>query len=274
MLRNELKSMVDSGEMSDGLYRKLAPRHSTAPKLYTVPKIHKAGVPMRPITSMIDSPAYLTANYLTKIIGPVLGKTEHTVKNSKEFVEQLKEVSLSASDKMVSFDVVSLFTKVPVADAIEVVCEKLSSDGTLADRTELSVTTIRRLMEACLECRYFQYQNEFYVQREGAPMGLSLSVVLANAYMEGLEEKLLTSSPLKPAIWRRYVDDTWVLWQHGDDALAEFLNRMNRIHESIQFTMEAETGGKLPFLDVLVITLEGSRTRKSRQRSLTSFNIS
>ena len=137
------------------------------------------------------------------------------------------------------------------------VCEKLSSDGTLADRTELSVATIRRLMEACLECRYFQYQNEFYVQREGAPIGLSLSVVLANAYMEGLEEKLLTSSPLKPAIWRRYVDDTWVLWQHGDDALAEFLNRMNRIHESIQFTMEAETGGKLPFLDVLV-TRNGS----------------
>ena len=83
-------------------------------------------------------------------------------------------------------------------------------------------------------------------------MGLSLSVILANAYMEGLEGKLLTASPLKPAIWRRYVDDTWVLWQHGDDALAEFLDRMNNIHDSIKFTMETETDGKIPFLDVLV----------------------
>ena len=77
-------------------------------------------------------------------------------------------------------------------------------------------------MEICLECRYFQYQNEFYAQCEGAPMGLSLSVVLANAIMEEFEEELLTSSPLKPVIWRRYVDDTWALWQHGDDAMEEF----------------------------------------------------
>ena len=88
-------------------------------------------------------------------------------------------------------------------------------------------------------------------------MGLSFSVVLANAFMEELEEKLLASSPLKPAMWRRYVDDTWVLWQHGDDALAEFLERMNGIHEDIKFTMETERDGKLPFLDVLV-TRNGS----------------
>ena len=41
-------------------------------------------------------------------------------------------------------------------------------------------------------------------------MGLSLSVVLANAYMKGLEGELITSNPLKPAIWRRYVDDTYL----------------------------------------------------------------
>ena len=68
-------------------------------------------------------------------------------------------------------------------------------------------------------------------------MGLSLSVVLANAIMEEFEEELLTSSPLKPVIWRRYVDDTWALWQHGDDAMEEFFFRgMNAIHEYSKVT--------------------------------------
>ena len=83
-------------------------------------------------------------------------------------------------------------------------------------------------------------------------MGLSLSVVLANAFMEDLEDRLLSSSTLKPAVWRRYVDDTWVIWSHGDDALTEFFEHMNSMHDDIIFTKEMEEDGKLPFLDVLV----------------------
>ena len=77
-------------------------------------------------------------------------------------------------------------------------CQKLNDDVTLADRTELSVDSIRRLMSACLECRNSIFQGEYYEQTEGAPMGLSLSVVLANAYMEYLEERILSSATLKP----------------------------------------------------------------------------
>ena len=66
---------------------------------------------------MIDSPAYETASYLTKVIGPVVGQSEYTVPNSSAFVEQIKDINVSSSDILVSFDVVSLFTKVPVTEA-------------------------------------------------------------------------------------------------------------------------------------------------------------
>ena len=151
---------------------------------------------------------------------------------------------------LVSFDVVSLFTKVPVAEAVDVVCQKLSDDETLFERTELSVDSIRRLMLACLECRYFIFQGEYYEQVEGAPMGLSLSVVLANAFMESLEDRIMSLAPLKPSYWRRYVDDTFVIWSHGEAALDEFMRFMNSLCPSIQFTVEKETNGQLSFLDV------------------------
>jgi len=48
--------------------------------------------------------------------------------------------------------------------------------------------------------------------------------------------------------WFRYVDDTFVIWPHGQEKLTEFLNHLNRLHNKIQFTMEKE--GHLAFLDL------------------------
>ena len=93
------------------------------------------------------------------------------------------------SDILVSFDVTSLFTRVPTEEAVDVICAKLQDDDTLAERCELSVPCIKLLMLECLQCRYFQFERQYFVQLEGAPMGLSLSVALANGFMEALEER-------------------------------------------------------------------------------------
>ena len=138
-------------------------------------------------------------------------------------------------------------------DAVEAVCKKkLEADTTFSDRTDLSIDTIKELMLSCLECRYFQFQGDFYEQLHGAPMGLSLSVVLANCYMEVLEEKVLQSAPRKPALWKRYVDDVLLIWEHGEEHLDEFHRLINRYCDDINFTVEREENGCLPFLDVMV----------------------
>ena len=56
------------------------------------------------------------------------------------------------------------------------------------------------------------FDDEFYEQVEGAAMGSPLSPVVANIFMEKFEEGTLKSADLKPTMWRRYVDDTFVLW--------------------------------------------------------------
>ena len=167
--------------------------------------------------------------------------------NSKSFVDEIKHLDLDGSEEMVSFDVVSLFTRVPVKDAVDVICSKLSEDDTLFERSELDVAAIRKLMLACLECRYFLCQGTFYEQTEGAPMGLSLSVVLANAYMEHLEESVLDTAVFKPALWRRYVDDTFILWKHSEEALETFHQHLNSFCPAIQFTAEREKMDSSPF---------------------------
>ena len=58
-------------------------------------------------------------------------------------------------------------------------------------------------------------------------------------------------------MWLQYVDDTFSLWPHGPEELSLFLKHINNIRLSIQFTMEVEDDGKIPFLDVLVVRDNG-----------------
>jgi hypothetical protein len=74
-------------------------------------------------------------------------------------------------------------------------------------------------------------------------MGSPLSPVIGNFYMEDFEERALDLATHNSLCWFRYVDDTSVIWPHGPDKLKDFLNHLNSIHQSIQFTIETETEG-------------------------------
>ena len=82
-------------------------------------------------------------------------------------------------------------------------------------------------------------------------MGNSLGPILANIFMCHLEETYIMNSSLKPWYYRRYVDDTFCLFNNLSEAklLLEFLNDL---HPSITFDMETESEGKLGFLDTVV----------------------
>ena len=135
---------------------------------------------------------------------------------------------------------------------------KLREDDTLAERTPLSPDRMAELLDMCLRSTYFSYGGEFYEQREGAAMGSPISAVVANLYMEFLEELALESAPSRPRLWKRYVDDTCCILRKGDvDGL---LHHLNGIHPPIKFTMEVEEGGSLPFLDARVTRKEDDIT--------------
>ncbi|PNF14821.1 hypothetical protein B7P43_G06341, partial [Cryptotermes secundus] len=195
--------------------RKLTPYHSKPPHLYGLPKIHKPDTPLRPIVSSIGSPCYALAAFLQKILSPLAGRSGSFVKNSGHFIELLKSVNLRRHDMLASFDVVSLFTNVPVDEALQVIRSRLSNDNTLAERSVLKVEAIMELLDVCLRTTYFQMDDGFYQQKDGMAMGSSLSPVVSNIYMEHFEQLAIDSAQDKPSLWLRYVDDTFVIWPHG-----------------------------------------------------------
>ena len=102
----------------------------------------------------------------------------------------------------------------------------LATDDTLEDRTSIPPEDICQLVELCLRCTYFQFDGELYEQI-GAAMGSPLSPVVANLYMEFIENPTIQTATNRPKKWIRYMDDTFIIWPHGQEKLNQFHNHLN-----------------------------------------------
>ena len=104
------------------------------------------------------------------------------------------------------------------------------------------------LLDLCLSTE-FCFQNNYYRQISGIPMGSPLSSFLAEAVMQDLESKAVTNNnDIKT--WDRYVDDVFAAIKK--DKTKDFLQTIDNTTKNIKFTKEEEHDNKLAFLDVLI----------------------
>ena len=116
---NTLKELKSKGDISEELYYQMKPRGSQPPRLYGLAKVHKKDTPMRPVLSMPGSPYYKIARKVTEWLSKV---DECKINSSsKSISDKLHSIVLEEDEVIVSFDVVSLYTSVPVNEAIEAI---------------------------------------------------------------------------------------------------------------------------------------------------------
>ena len=74
--------------------------------------------------------------------------------------------------------------------------------------------------------------------------------------MAGLEKRLLSDIDLKSYIWWRYIDDIFRTWEHGEESLKLFFEKINKIHPTTKFTADWSYSS-VNFLDVKVMMKDG-----------------
>ena len=188
--------------------------------------------------------------HLSSLLSPFVGKTLSYVRNSREFAQFIINQELEDGEVLISFDVVSLFTSVPIDLTLKVVRDRLEHDETLHERTYLDSENIISLLALYLNATYLQFQNVIYQQVHGTAMGSPVSVTIANLVMEDIEQRALSTFRTPLRFWKRYVDDTCTAIQPC--LIEEFHQHLNSIEPSIQFTYEIEQNNQLPFLDILL----------------------
>ena len=131
----------------------------------------------------------------------------------------------------------------------------------------MDVDDIMILLRLCLNTTYFQVNGKFYKQKQGTAMGSPVSVVIANLFMEELEQKSLETFGHSVKVWKRYVDDTFVVVKKEHvEALHLHLNDQ---FTGVSFTLEEEKEGSLAFLDVEVKRCQDGSVKTAVFRKVT-----
>ena len=123
-----LKTIKADGGIEEQLYKKMYPTGAVAPKFYGLPKIHKGDIPLRPSVSSRGSISYEVAKELSRILRPLVGKSPHHIKNTGDFVQQVRGIILQPTECITSYDVSALFNSVPIESAITIIRKKLELD--------------------------------------------------------------------------------------------------------------------------------------------------
>lgn len=224
------------------------------PVLYSLPKIHKENIPIRPIVSFINSPAYKLANFLNKIFNSYLQvSSPFSIKNTSQLINSLSDFPIPPNSFLVSFDIKNLFPSVPSGECVDIV-SNLFSSSTL---NPTHIPVLLSLLKITLDQNFFVFNNKFYQQLTGLAMGSPLSPLLSEVFLKNLEINIITSNQLfknHVVFWRRYVDDIFCIFNGDHTDLSNFILFLNSIHPNIEFTHELHNNNTLPFLD-LSITL-------------------
>ena len=172
-LQNKLRPLKKKGFLSEANYEKIYPTGSVPARIYGLPKIHKkyATVPsFRPIVSSLGTFNYNLAVFLGELLSDVI-PTEHSCVDTFTFINELKQANIT--DKFItSFDVVSLFTHIPLEETINLAVDKIFNKN-----PELKITKkeLKELFIFATSKTNFLFKDTVYDQIDGVTMGSPLA---------------------------------------------------------------------------------------------------
>ena len=165
------------------------------------------------------------------------------------------------SGYMVSYDTSSLYTNIPVAEAINILCEKIFDQTYVYHGFKRNIFS--KFINLAVSNTYFLFNKCLFRRLDGLAMGYPLAPALANVFLCIVEEKVFRTCPdnIKPKFYKRYLDDTFAVFGNEHQAIS-FYNFINFVHNNIKFTAEHQSNNQLQFLDLNIFNVDDSFTSK------------
>lgn len=199
-------------------------------------------------------------------------KPESHIDNSFALIDKIKNLVIPHDHVLISLDVTSLFTNIPCNLVLDSLDKRFR---TINSKCKIPFDLIRRTTEFLFDNTFFTFNNKFYRQIFGTPMGSPISPLFADLVMEDLEisclGKLKRVHKYSPLFYFRYVDDTILCVRK--DLVDIILNIFNDYVENLKFTHELEEDGSINFLDMSIIRDNGKLITNWYRKSSSSDRV-
>lgn len=243
-----LKDLLDEGRITANEHKLMKPVQPSPGRFYMLPKIHKPGNPGRPIISGIGTVTEPISGYVDSLIKHIPTILDSYIKDTTHFLREISNLCIPKESYLVTLDVSSLYTNIPHDDGILSLIDMYELHKQPDTPDGHVVATLARLV---LELNTFEFNNKYFRQVSGTAMGTKMAPNYANIFMGKLESQFLSECPVKPLIYKRFIDDIFIVWSHTEEELVDFIGRYNAAHPSIRFT-HSYSQTEINFLDVNV----------------------
>ena len=132
-----------------------------------------------------------------------LSQNANTISDTFSFADELNDMTVNDENIMVSYDVTSLFTNVPLHETINILVEKAFTDNchTTTYNLNISRQDLEKLLMIATMNQLFQFNGELFQQTDGVALGSPLGSLLANVFLCSIEDKIRHDN-LLPDVYR------------------------------------------------------------------------
>ena len=152
-----------------------------------------------------------------------------------------------------TLDITSLYKNIPHNEGTQAIKEFLAIHR---DTNVLPHNSyITELLKVVLTNNYFDFNCKHYHQKSETAMGTKLAPSYVNLFMTKFEQIHVYTYHLQPTLWKRFIDDIFMIWHHGMDSVLEFIQHLNTVHRTIKFTSNISPS-EIAFLDLIIYSID------------------
>lgn len=240
---------------------------------YALPKIHKdkkdwlveSKVPVgRPVISCIKSETYALSKFVQKKLEPLNRLHDSFIGNSQDLINILETTTLPDEFFFVTLDIKNMYTNLDTFTGLKAVkyFEEKYPDPNRPDKF------INSFLKFSLNRNHFLFDKQAYLQKLGCAMGQSYAPIYANLYMAYLEETVIDNFTVKPFIYKRYLDDIFIIWTESLSDLNIFIEKLNSTNRNLKFKATV-SDQQISFLDLTLF--KGSRFHISNKLDYVTY---
>jgi hypothetical protein len=198
-------------------------KEHAVPTFYGIPKIHKEPVKVRPIIpchSAIQNPA---AKLCSKLLKPIIQSVPTNIIGTKDLALKLSKLELTRQRAwyFVTGDVVAFYPNIPLDKCLDIITDQyIYCYGNESDEDKLQTKLFVDALRTGNKNLVLQFNNQYYLQKNGLAMGVADSPDLATLYGWAFERQCNVMADPKIPFYGRYIDDILMIVYASSEAEA------------------------------------------------------